>query len=108
MKQNELFLIVVGLVIGWVSLSLNQLFPYQYSIASLVSPTGAQVTLGGFRIKHWVVGIFLSGFAFLSYTTSPKKSLLKQAGLVILGSGIFLVVDEYEAVFRFVSTGAYP
>lgn len=108
MKQTEIYLVVIGLCIGWISLSVNQLLPYQFSIASLISPTGAQVTVGGFRIKHWIVGIFLTVFAFLSYITAPKKSLLKSAGLVMVGTGVFLIVDEYEAVIRFLTTGVYP
>ncbi len=108
MKQTEIYLIVIGIAIGWQSLSLNQLLPYQFSIASLISPTGAQVSVYGFRIKHWIVGLSIGIFGILSYYTQSKKSPLKQICLVMLGTGMFLIVDEYEAVIKFLTTGVYP
>ncbi|MCJ7617353.1 MAG: hypothetical protein MUO43_12540 [Desulfobacterales bacterium] len=107
MKHKGMYLVVIGAVLGYLSLSLNQLIPFQFSIASLLSPTGAQVTIAGLRIKHWVSGIFVAVLGFMSYKSS-KNATLKDIGLVMVSFGAFLVFDEYTDVLRFITTGRYP
>lgn len=108
MKQTTIYLVIIGMSLSWIALSINQLIPYQFNLASLVSPTGAQVTVAGFRIKHWIVGVILAVLAYITYTLSSKKSPFKTISPVMTGAGIFLVIDEYEAVMKFITTGAYP
>lgn len=98
---------MIGVVLGYISLSMNQFMPYHFDIASLVSPTGAQFTIYGFRIKHWVSGAFVGIIGLMSYTQT-KSTTLRQIGLVVVGFGSFLVFDEYMDVYRFITTGAYP
>lgn len=104
---SSFIFLVVGALIAGLSLMANQQFPgTALSLASALSPTGAQVSVGGFRVKHWVPGFFLSVCAFMLFSLKP--SLMKQIGLTLFGIGAVLMIDEKEDILRFVTTGAYP
>ena len=105
---SPLILFGIGISLGIASLFFNQYFAIDLNIASLLSPTGAQTTVYGLRIKHWVVGVGVCLLGFMLTTSTKKYDLLKQASFVILGIGALLIVDEYEAVYRFITTGVYP
>lgn len=107
MKYKESHLLMLGVVLGYLSLSMNQFIPYHFDIASLISPTGAQFIIYGFRIKHWISGAFVGIIGLMSYI-QVKNTTLRQIGLVAIGFGGFLVFDEYMDVFRFITTGVYP
>ncbi len=94
----------IGVMLAVLGLSLNQQFPFQIQLASLLSPTGAQVTLAGWRIKHWLVGfviIFFSIFIILDRNT-------EKLGIIALGAGTALVVDEWQDILRIMNGGSYP
>ena len=53
---------------------------------SIFSPTGPIVTIGGTRVKHWLIGIVIMVFA----------PFIKNAKLMsfLLGFGLMLFIDE--------------
>lgn len=101
-------LLFLGVVLAWLSLSINQQFPVQLHLASMLSPAGAQVSISGARIKHWLVGVVLSILAVGVYMMNSKKTVFKDVGTVMFGVGFTLVFDEYEDVIHFMATGTYP
>ena len=101
-------LLVIGMGIAYGSLLINQQFPITLSLASMLSPTGAKVLVGGFRIKHWLVGVIVLVGGILAYFTEDKHSLTKQIGTVLIGIGTLLIIDEPESIIRTITTGQYP
>lgn len=101
-------LIGLGVVVAMVLLFLNQQFPIKMNIASLLSPTGAQATIAGLRIKHWLEGVIISILGVALARMETKKPLIKEMGFVLVGLGGFFIFDEYEAVFKTITTGVYP
>lgn len=101
-------LLVIGMVIAYGSLLVNQEFQVTLSLASMLSPTGAKVSVGGFRIKHWLVGIIVGFIGILAYFTENKHTPTKAFGIIMTGAGVLLILDEYEAIIRTITTGQYP
>lgn len=89
-----IFLFIIGGGIASIALLFNQQFHVSISVASLFSPTGARVTVGGVRIKHWMIGVLLMVFALAMVLKSSKSANLKELGVLILGSGAVLFGDE--------------
>lgn len=106
--SSPLTLFGIGIALGIALLVFNQYFAISVNIASLLSPTGAQTTLYGLRIKHWVVGMGVCFLGLMMTTSTKKNNLVKQISFIILGIGTLLIIDEYEAVWRFITTGTYP
>lgn len=101
-------LILTGFLFAAFMLQVNQLFPIKVHLASLLSPTGAQVTVSGARIKHWVVGIFVLIFGVAVYFKNRTTPWLRDIGVSISSSGQFLILDEYKDVWRFITERQYP
>lgn len=101
-------LLVIGMGVAWVSLLVNQEYQVTLSLASMLSPTGAKVLVGGFRIKHWLVGVIVGVVGVLAYFTENKHTTTKAFGVIMTGAGILLILDEYEAVIKTITTGRYP
>ena len=101
-------LTLAGIVIAITGLAINQQFPVMLAIGSLVSPTGAQVTLSGLRIKHWLTGIIIGIVAIYLYSRSDKNKTFRNISYIMFGAGGFLIFDEYMDILRFVTTGQYP
>lgn len=106
--KNPILLFILGTGVAYFSLIINQQFSISMNIASILSPTGAQVSVSGFRIKHWVVGVFFVFISTLISSSTKKYDLAKQSSFVMLGIGTMLIIDEYDAVTRFIKTGIYP
>lgn len=94
--------------IAYGSLLINQEFHVTLSLASMLSPTGAKVTVGGFRVKHWVVGAIIGIVGVLAYFIEDKHTTTKAVGMLMIGAGILLVLDEYETIINTITTGQYP
>lgn len=103
-----LLLFSTGAIISAGMLVINSYFPVKLALGSLLSPTGAQFTLMGFRIKHWVTGILIIILSLAITFSKSENIIVHQIGYTMLGAGAFLVVDEYEAVWRTLTTGEYP
>lgn len=105
---HPLFLFGIGALIGGASLIFNQYFGVSMTVASLLSPTGAQTTIYGLRIKHWAVGLSLIFLGVIINKSQKKYDIIKQISFVVLGIGFLLMIDEYEAIYNTITTGIYP
>lgn len=101
-------LLVIGMGIAYISLLVNQEFQVTLSLASILSPTGAKVAIGGFRIKHWLVGMIVGVIGIMAYFTEENHNATKAIGMLMAGAGLLLVFDEYEAIIKTITTGQYP
>ncbi len=106
--KHPLLLFGIGALIGGASLIFNQYFAVSVNIASLLSPTGAQTTIYGLRIKHWTVGLSLIFLGAIINNSTKKYDLPKQISFIIFGIGALLMIDEYEAIWNTITTGVYP
>ncbi len=106
--KHPLLLFGIGALIGAISLIFNQYFGISMNIASLLSPTGAQTTIYGLRIKHWTVGLSLIFLGAIINNSTKKYDLPKQISFIVLGIGALLMIDEYEAIWNTITTGVYP
>ena len=88
------FLFIIGSGLGALALVVNQQFHVSISVASLFSPTGARVVVGGVRIKHWMLGILLMILATGMILKDSKSAPIKEFGILILGTGAVLFGDE--------------
>ena len=103
-----LLLFSTGAIISAGILMLNSNFPVKLALGSMLSPTGAQFTFLGLRIKHWLTGILIIIFSLAITFSKSENIFIHQIGYTMLGAGAFLVADEYEAVWRTLTTGEYP
>ena len=102
------FLFIIGSGLGALALLVNQQFHVSISVASLFSPTGAQLSVAGFRLKHWVTGLLIAIIGAGMFLKRSKMATINELGLVFIGIGFVLTADEYLDVKRFILTGQYP
>lgn len=103
MKKPKIFFyydyFIIGALVTILALILNQQFPITLSIASILTPTGAKLTISGIHIKHWIIGFVILIPSILFMQKSPKVSSLFSA------IGLILIIDEIGDIIKFITTG---
>ena len=82
---------ILGVVIGIIALMMwNAIGEYVYALPySLLSPSGPEVYVLGFRIKHWIIGLAsmtIGGILLLNRNQT--------LGGLLIGFGLVLFLDE--------------
>jgi len=80
---------VLGAVIAILSLMIWNMLGSQVYAFSLLSPSGPEVYILGFRIKHWIIGLASTLIGTILYS----KKCYTLSGLLI-GFGLILLLDE--------------
>ena len=80
---------ISGMIIAAISLVIWNMLGSQVYAFSLLSPSGPEVYILGFRIKHWIIGL---ASALIGTILCSKKCYIL-SGLLI-GFGLILLLDE--------------
>jgi hypothetical protein len=84
----SLLLFVLGAGVGILSLALWNILTRGMIFAfSALAPQGGQVYVGGFRIKHWMLGAAIAGIGAATIRKTPWAAFL-------IGLGTALILDE--------------
>lgn len=100
MQSKRIVAFAAGLVLGFFTIFLWGLFTPSSVLSwpwpplvngsswpSLLAPTGAEIVVFGFRIKHWMVGLGL-------IVCSAALVSFKKISAFLFGVGIALILDE--------------